>query len=104
MVGSRHGRRPNPTPNPNLNPNPNANPHPDPYPDPKRARNGPETRLRRFRFSIYYSELRTMIYLLTLVVTVKFLDVSWKFPPDHSVNTTRTEFEDKSTPISDRCR
>ena len=42
LVGSRYGCRPNPTPNPI----PNADP--DPNPDPKRAKNGRETRPRRF--------------------------------------------------------
>ena len=46
LVGSRYMRttvRTWPKPTSNLSPNP------DPYPDPKRARSGPETRLRRFR-------------------------------------------------------
>ena len=54
LVGSTYGRIPDPTPNPNpnLNPNPNR--------DPKRAKNGRETRLRRFSiFQNYYSDLRT---------------------------------------------
>ena len=38
LVRERYGRRPNPSPNPGPHPNP----------DPKRARNGRETRLRRF--------------------------------------------------------
>ena len=55
MMGSRHGRRPNPDPVPApLAPDPN----PDPNPDPKRARNGPKTRLRLIRaFFSNYSEL-----------------------------------------------
>ena len=65
MVESRRARRPNPTPVTlplTLNPN--------------RTQNGPETRLRRVRVFLECSELRTTIFLPTLMVTNNFPETS----------------------------
>ena len=88
LAGSRYGRRPNPTPNLALPPTLTL------ILSPTRAQNGPETGQKRccaafvFSFScVVIPNCGTRIFPLALVMRVKFLEVSWEFPPIHSANT-----------------
>lgn len=83
LVGSRYGRRPNPTPNPN------------PYPN--RTQNGPETGEKRgcaaFDDFFVVPNLRTTIYLHTSLVTVKFPEISCRMKSKYYCTSEVTKLE-----------